>query len=197
MVSKFFKHLSSTLIPSALLSALLISSVYAANEESCECESVKWKEAFDRAEHVVFGQVQNMQIHSDELATAKVNVMETFKGQASYIKKVAGKSKRGTSCLKVLRPGFYILYSFGSNNVVLNQCAASGQLNPKDSLVSVLSEIKTYAQLNNATSSQVMEAKPSVDEASNEQGSQIGADTQESKGDNEVDWLQSIIDWFG
>jgi hypothetical protein len=168
-----------------LVSFLFISfSASAEDKQNCGCENIKWQKAFDEAEHVVFGEVKVIQVHNDELATAEIKVMETFKGQADYIKKVVGSSKEGGSCRKVLRAGFYILYSFGKNNVVLNQCAASRQLNPKEDLVSTLSQVKKYAQ------SKTQPAQSNIIKTEQD-------DKKKSNNDEEVDFLQSIIDWFG
>jgi len=111
----------------------------------CSCKKIPWKQAFDKSQHVVFGEVKQIQKHSDELATGDFIPAEVFKGKDTHITKIAGAGKSGASCRKVLHTGFFIAYGDDSHTVVLNNCSASRQLRPEEDLVATLTELKKYA----------------------------------------------------
>lgn len=133
---------------------VLLSSTWALAAEKtaaldCSCEKITWQQSFDKAQHVVFGEIKNVQRHGDELATADFIPLEVFKGEENHITKLAGSSKAGVSCRRVLHEGFYIAYGGESHSVVLNNCASSRQLREEEDLVSVLTELKSYAESKN------------------------------------------------
>lgn len=138
---------------SLLFVILLFSTALSAEEKTvvldCSCDEIPWQQAFDNAQHVVFGEVKEVKKHSDDLATGDFIPMEVFKGQEKHITKLAGSGKTGASCRRVLRQGFYIAYANESHSVVLNNCTSSRQLREQEDLVPVLTELKKYAELKN------------------------------------------------
>ena len=148
-------------------------------EMDCSCKQESWQDAFEKAEHVLFGEVKEVEVHNDDLATGEFISMETFKGETDYVKKLVGSAVEGVSCRQVLKPGFYIVYSIDDTNVVLNKCVASRQLK-KDDLVTTLTVLKKYSEAGASP-----EAKAAVMQESREQKPE------------ESNWLQSIMDWFG
>lgn len=144
-------------------------------KQDCSCQKISWQQAFEQSEHVVFGEVREVKVHNDDLATGIFQAMETFKGDETFIKQLVGSAKKAASCRKVLSPGYYIVYTSEAENVVLNPCVASRQL--EDDLVQTLTQIKHYAD--------------------NKAGAlEPPASQQKQTTNGEKSWLQSIIDWF-
>lgn len=146
-----------------------------AQVQDCSCQKISWQQAFEQSEHVVFGEVQEVKVHNDDLATGIFQAMETFKGDETFIKQLVGSAKKEASCRKVLSPGYYIVYTNEAENVVLNPCVASRQL--EDDLVQTLTQIKQYAD-------------------NKEKAADSPASGHSKTPNKEKDWLQSIIDWL-
>ncbi len=122
---------------------VLGSNAYA--DQDCSCEKVAWKESFDNANHVIFGEVKEVSSHSDDLASAKFHPMEVFKGDMGFALKVVGSSKEGAGCMRVLEPGFYITYLTTAQNAVMHPCSHTRQLKPEEDLVPTLTNLKAYS----------------------------------------------------
>jgi len=166
----------STMIFSLFVSWSVFASVNGQPVLDCSCVQQDWKEAYDKANHVVFGEVKEVKVHNDDLATGPFIVMETFKGDADFVKQIVGSGKKEASCRKVLHPGHYIVFSEDDKNVVLNACVASRIL--RNDLVSTLTVIKKYSESGVVTGS----ANPLQGDKGGEQ--------------KESDWFQELMDWF-
>ncbi len=114
--------------------------------EQCVCEQQNWKQVFDQSKHVAFGEVKEIQVHGETLASAPFNVLETFKGDGANITKIVGAAKKGDACHSPLLPGYYIAFGSDSHTVVLNACSPS-RLLTKENLVQTLIDIQQYAEM--------------------------------------------------
>lgn len=167
--------LNSFVLFIVLASSSLLFSSGKVQGRDCSCQQKNWQEVFEQSDHVVFGEVKEVKIHNDDLATGVFQAMETFKGNEAFIKQLVGSAKKEASCRKVLSSGYYIVYTNEAENVVLNPCVASRRL--EDDLVQTLTQIKHYAHSKAESASAV--------------ASGHGQALNEDKS-----WLQSIIDWF-